>query len=237
MTPLRRRGTRRDRRNHPRHGRSHTRDGRRARAHGRVDAAGRRGRELLRRRAGVAGRGRTAVHGCPRTVRDGALVDRRRHAGAAHGCSGAGRRGRLPVDPRSGDGQARRTDLPVAHRLRGVRGRGRRPRGRTDRPRFRLAGADVRTGRGSAAIDAPRGDEARLAGRRPGRLPGGRTPRPGRRAAPARRAGHRHRRRLRPVTRHVHPPARGDVLLGHVHTDVRVVLRCGRPGGAVLRTP
>ena len=66
---------------------------------------------------------------------------------------------------------------------------------------------------------------ARLAGGGLGRLPGGRTPRPGRGVAPARRAGRRHRRRLPPVTRCIHPEARGGVLLGYVHAYVRAVLR------------
>ena len=107
-----------------------------------------------------------------------------------------------------------------------------RHRQRPHRRCRRLPGTRVRAGHGSAAVDAARGDDARLAGRQRGRVSRGGVPRPGPRLAPGRRAGRRDRHRLRPVAGSVRSQARADLLFGHVHAGVRVVLRRRRPRSA-----
>ena len=233
----RRRGAHGGPRDHSRQGRSDAGARRHPRPTDRVDAARGRRRQLLRRGARVARRGRTPVHGGARAVRDEAMVSRQRHPVAADGHPRAERRRRLSGGPQPDQRAARRVHLSDAGCLRCISGHGdatgRRHRQRPGRRRRRPPGARVRAGDGFAAVQAARSDDARLAGRQPGCLPRGGVPRRGRCLAPGRRARRRDRRRLRDVARRIRSQARVDLLVGHVHAGVRVVLRRRRPRSAV----
>ena len=95
--------------------------------------------------------------------------------GAAHGHPDARHRRPLPVDHRTARRESRRTHLPLARWPRTIpRGRKRQPpRTWCHHDGHRNALAHLPARHRMAAIDVPRGDEQRIAGRKPGRLPSG----------------------------------------------------------------